>query len=243
MAIYDKIGKHYSAQRRADPRIAEVLWRHLEGKEHVLNIGAGTGSYEPPDKTLVALEPSATMISQRPAGSAPVVQGIAAGLPFAAGSFDASMAVLSMHHWPDWRRGVAEALRVGSRRFVTLTWTRFPEGFWLLDYFPEIEELDRGLFPPLETIDAEFGVVSVDVVPIPADCIDGFLCANWARPGAYLDPVVRGGISTFHKLGDLEERISGLAADLESGRWDARYGHLRDLETFDYGYRVVSIGE
>jgi SAM-dependent methyltransferase len=182
------------------------------------------------------------MISQRPPGSAPVVQAVAEQLPFHDGSFELAMALLSIHHWSDWRRGLQEAMRVSGGRFVTLTWIGFPQGFWLTHYLPEIEELDTTLFPTIDQLGNELGPITVENVPIPHDCRDGFLCAYWRCPAAYLDPAVRGGISIFAKIPTAEKSLQRLEHDLSTGEWDARFGDLKHHDSHDYGYRIVSCG-
>ncbi|MEM9396941.1 MAG: class I SAM-dependent methyltransferase [Pseudomonadota bacterium] len=241
-ALYDSIGKSYNFSRRTDPRLAAVLHDRLGHAEAILNIGAGAGSYEPDDRSVVAAEPSATMLAQRSDDAAPAVQAVAERLPFASNSFDAAMAVLTIHHWSDWRLGIGEALRVAQGRLALLTWTGFPAGFWLLDYFPEIEAVDAPVFPTIEELASCMGKVTVDLLPIPADCLDGMLCAYWQRPEFYLDSKVRQGMSIFSKLDQVEARISQLAEDLNSGEWHRRNSDLLAQDTADYGYRVVSCG-
>ncbi len=241
-AVYDQIGKGYVGARVPDSRIAALLHRRLRNAARLLNIGAGTGSYEPRDQSVIAVEPSAVMLAQRPPGSHPAVQAVAERLPFADDSFDAAMAVLSIHHWSDWRAGIREALRVARGRLALLTWTGFPTPFWLLDYFPEIAELDRHIFPTVSELEAEMGPLRIDTVDIPYDCRDGFLCAYWRRPQAYLEFSVRNSISSFAKIRRQGERLTRLRADLENGQWDERYGHLHGFQSMDYGYRIVSCG-
>ncbi|MDX1732804.1 MAG: class I SAM-dependent methyltransferase [Halioglobus sp.] len=240
MARYDTIGRGYAGRRRPDARIAAALHAYLRGNQRILNIGAGTGSYEPAWPGVVAVEPSRTMIGQRPAGAAPVVQGVAESLPFADDSFDLAMGVLTLHHWSDWRQGLREALRVAGGRVVLLTWFDFTTPFWLCDYFPQIHELDRPLFPGAGDLADTLGEIEVQTVPVPHDCSDGFLCAYWRRPQAYLDPAVRASISTFARIPDPEGALQRLRHDLDSGDWDRRYGDLRALGECDYGYRIVS---
>ena len=238
--IYDRIGRGYSTTRRPDPSIARRLLDALGGAEHVLNVGAGAGSYEPVGASIVAVEPSGEMIAQR-ASPAPVVRATAEALPFAARSFDAAMAVLTIHHWGDWRAGVAEMQRVTTSRVVFLTWD--PEagaGFWLLEYFPGILELDRRRFPPLDALCAETGGRSY-TLPVPHDCSDGFLGAWWREPAAYLDGGLRAAMSGFVMLpdGDVERGVARLDADIGSGAWERRYGSLREHKALDLGYRLV----
>lgn len=242
MSDYDSIGKGYAGQRRPDPRIAARLATALGGARTVLNVGAGTGSYEPADPRVVALEPSRVMIAQRAPGTAPAVQARAEALPFADRRFDATMAVLTLHHWNDRARGLAECARVARERVVLLTFDAFAQGFWLVrDYFPEFLELDRRQFPPVGDHAALFGGrvdVAIEAVPVPRDCVDGFLGAYWARPHAYLDPAVRAGISSFARC-ETAAGIERLRADLASGAWHARNGELLEQDALDLGYRLV----
>ena len=205
-----------------------------------MNVGAGTGSYEPADRPVVAVEPSITMISQRPPAAAAVLQASASALPLHDRSFDAALAVLTLHHWPDWRAGMREMARVARRCVVLLTWEPSAGGFWLTEeYFPEIPRLDRAIFPTMEELGRELGPITVTAVPIPHDCTDGFLGAYWRRPRAYLEAPVRAAISGFAKLEAVEPALQRLAADLESGAWQRRHGALLHRESLDLGYRVV----
>lgn len=240
--LYDTIGRDYSRQRRPDPRIAARLTDALGDARSVLNVGAGTGSYEPADRRVVAVEPSAVMVAQRSSHAAPAVRARAEALPFADGAFDAVMAVLTLHHWSDRARGLAECARAARDRVVVLTWDAEADAFWLArDYLPAIAEADRRQFPPMATYAAAFGPrarVEVAAVPVPRDCVDGFLGAYWARPEAYLDPAVQSGISSF-ALPDSKAGLDRLRDDLASGAWRARYGHLLDADALDLGYRLV----
>lgn len=242
-AAYDTIGRGYARTRRPDPRIAAQIWRALGAATSVANVGAGAGSYEPDDRAVVAVERSKEMIRQRPSGAAPVVQGDAVALPFADDSFDAALAVLTIHHWPDQPAGLRELQRITRNRIIILTHdTHELSNFWLTrDYFPEVAELDEEVFLPPGRLEELLDVVSVDPVPVPIDCMDGFLAAYWARPEAYLDPEVRAGISFFHRFdpGLTSERLDRLADDLSSGRWEERYGGLRRHSELDFGYRLV----
>jgi SAM-dependent methyltransferase len=240
VARYDTIGRAYAERRRPDPRIARAVAAALGGAKSVVNVGAGAGSYEPSDREVVAVEPSAVMIAQRPAGAAPAVRAAAEALPFADGSFDAALAVLTVHHWGDRRAGLAEMRRVARGQVVALTWDPSHPGFWLTrDYFPDLIEFDRRIFPPLSEFEAALGAVEAGVVHVPHDCADGFLGAYWRRPAAYLDEGVRGGISTFSRIGDVAPRLERLRADVESGRWAERNAELLGLERLDLGYRIV----
>ncbi len=195
--LYDEIGVGYTNSRRLDPRIATAILRALGEADTVVNVGAGAGSYEPSDRSVVAVEPSMTMIRQRRVGSAPAVQASATQLPFRNAAFEAALAILTVHHWPDRARGLGKLARVAQGRVVILTWDPATSGFWLVDdYFPEIVEIDRPTFPPIEEFSRALGRVDVHTLPIPHDCVDGFLGAYWRRPRAYLDASVRSAIST-----------------------------------------------
>jgi len=237
-ATYDRIGRDYAASRRPDPRIAANLTRTLGDARTVLNVGAGTGSYEPADRHVTAVEPSAEMIDQRPPGSAPVVRASAERLPFPDGSFDASTAILTVHHWSDKARGLGEVRRVTRGSVVVLTFDPAHRNAWLLDYLPEIAELDATQMPAMADYARWMGPVSVTPVPIPHDCTDGFLHAYWRRPEAYLDPKRRAAISTFWRI-DAEAGLARLEADLRSGAWNRRHGLTRTLDACDLGYRLV----
>ena len=238
-AVYDRIGVGYTHQRQPDSRIVRAIHAALGDARSVLNVGAGTGSYEPDDRMVTALEPSAEMIRQRTAGSAPACQGAAEAMPFAEDQFDAAMAVLTVHHWSDFEAGLREMRRVTRGRLVILTFDPASPYFWLADYFPEIIERDQPIMPRLETFDRILGNTQVSIVPVPRDCTDGFLGAYWLRPHAYLDPKVRSAISTFSKLDNLSSALARLERDLVSGAWQERYGYLMELEDLDVGYRLV----
>lgn len=238
--LYDEIGLGYGNHRRPDPRVADSILRALGDADTVVNVGAGAGSYEPTDRSVVAVEPSLAMIRQRRAGSAPVVQASATHLPFRHAAFAAALAVLTVHHWPDRVRGLAELARVARRRVVIVTYDPAASGFWLVDdYFPEIGEIDRRIMPPMEEIRGMLGDVEVRPLPVPHDCIDGFLGAYWRRPHAYLDAGVRGAISSFSMIGDVEPGLARLRGDLEDGTWERRHGHLLRRAEADLGYRLV----
>jgi hypothetical protein len=241
-ARYDAIGRTYTATRTTDPRIAARIWAALGDARTVVNVGAGTGNYEPPDRAVTAVEPSAVMIAQRPAGAAPAVQASAEALPFADASFDAAMAILTLHHWSDWRGGCAELRRVARERVAVLSWDpTYAESMWLLpEYFPEHLDEDVALFPSLADQAAALGA-EVEVVPVPWDCRDGFLSAFWRRPEAYLDPVVRAGISTLAKRTEpeLAQGLARLRADLDSGAWARRHADLLSRDALDLGYRLL----
>ncbi len=235
---YDTIGTGYRGPRSPDLRIAAAISAEWGDAQRIVNIGAGAGSYESTDRMVVAVEPSRTMLRQRPRGAAPAIEARAEALPFPDDTFDLATAYLTIHHWADIPRGLAEAQRV-AKRVLLLTWIGFPERFWLLDYFPEIETIDLALFPTIEELGAMLGGVRAVPLPIPRDCTDGFLCAYWARPEAYLDPGVRNAISTFSLIKGTDPGVVRLARDLHSGEWERRYGEIRTAESPDFGYRLV----
>ena len=239
---YDRIGRTYSSTRGPDRRIAAQITEALGDARSVVNVGAGAGSYEPADLRVVAVEPSRTMIDQRPPGLAPCVQAVAGALPFSDGSFDAALASLTIHHWPDWRRGLDEMQRVASR-VVIFTFEPGDVGaFWLTDeYFPEIERLDVSRTATVAQIVEHLGPCDDTRVPVPHDCTDGFLAAFWRRPEAYLDPTVRAGISGLAMLPDdvIARGTQQLADDLASGAWEERFGHVRELDELDVCYRLI----
>ncbi len=240
---YDQLGRGYSKVRRPDPRIAGVIEAALGDAITILNVGAGTGSYEPADRVVTAVEPSAQMIAQRPAGSAPVVQANAEVLPFADNSFDAAMAILTVHHWADAGAGLREMRRVTRRRIVLVTFDPSAlTGLWIVrDYFPEILGLKRR---PQAT-STELGSIQTRVtsvpIPIPRDCTDHFFAALWARPEMLFDEEVVQPMWVWQSISATARREGRerLAADLESGAWEKRYGYLRDRQELDVGLRLV----
>jgi len=238
--LYDAIGASYTVTRRTEPRIAARVWAALGDARTVLNVGAGTGSYEPPGRDVTAVEPSAVMRAQRPAGAAPCLAGIAESLPFEIQSFDAAMAVCSDGHWTDPIAGLREMRRV-ARRVVVFTYDASdPDLFWLTrDYLPEHDDLWAGR-PSLTELASAIGA-RTEPVPIPWDCADGFYTAYWRRPEAYLDENVRRGISVWTRVGpDAEQRaVHSLRADLASGRWAERNRDLVALDAAELGLRLL----
>jgi SAM-dependent methyltransferase len=242
MITYDAIGATYASTRAPDPRIGALIGTALGDARSVINVGAGTGSYEP-SQTVLAVEPSSVMIRQRPAGAAPVVQARAEALPIADGAAEAAMALLTVHHWADLDAGVAELRRVARRRIVVFTWDQlvFRE-FWLLsEYLLDVAAFEDVRAVPVDRLAGLLGGAKIVPVPVPHDCTDGFAAAYWRRPEAYLDPVVRAGISMFAQADDemLRPGLDRLAADLESGRWRRRRSDLLARETLDAGYRLL----
>ncbi len=242
-SVYDRIGTTYSVTRRPDLRIAAQILKALGDARSVVNVGAGAGSYEPNDRIVVAVEPSDTMIRQRPPGSAPAVRAAAETLPFADAAFESALAVLTVHHWRDLARGLAEMRRVAQRRVVVLTWDQEVwESFWLIrEYQPFLRELDRPRAAPIRDIVSALGAGRVLTVPVPHDCVDGFHGAFWRRPEAYLDPRVRAGISAYALMSpdDLESGLRELAGDIEDGLWAERHRELLQLDELDLGYRLI----
>jgi SAM-dependent methyltransferase len=227
-----------------DARIAAHVRAALGDARTVVNVGAGTGSYEPPLQ-VVAVEPSAVMLAQRPVGAAPAVRARAEALPFADGAFDAALAVLTTHHWADAGAGLAEMARVAGRQ-VVLTWDQgfTAQHFWFLtDYLPEAAEREAGL-AAAATVSAAWPDARVLPVPVPWDCTDGFFAAYWRRPEAFLVPAVRAGISGLALLDQrlVDDAVRRLAADLDSGAWSARHADLLDRSELDCGYRLVVRG-
>src|SRR5438067_8273741 len=243
--LYDTIGATYTVTRRTEPRIAARIWAALGDAQTVLNVGAGTGSYEPPDRHVLAVEPSALMRSQRPPDASPCLAGSGENLPFDDQSFDAAMAFSTVHHWPDPIAGLREMRRV-ARRVVVLTYdpsdTASRRRFWLTrDYLPEVAAFSAGR-PSLAEQAGAIGA-RLEPVPIPWDCVDGFFEAYWRRPQAYLDEQVRHGISVWAKVGpEAEQRaVRQLRADLVSGRWAERNRDLINLEAAELGLRLLVV--
>ena len=240
-ALYDNIGIRYTVHRATDPKLARQLHATLVGATRIVNIGAGTGSYEPRDIELVAVEPSAEMIAQRAPDAHACEQASAEALPFPDNSFSHAMTVLSMHHWQDRPRAFREINRVATERFVAITWDPAAAPFWLTrDYFPEIYVEDLGIFPSLQELSEFFDNVSVTPLPIPEDCEDGFLAAFWKRPAAYLDPDVRQSISSFAKMRDCSDTINRLEEDIRSGRWAELNRDILNRSELDTGYRLIT---
>ena len=240
--VYDTIGATYTATRRTESRIAEQIWAALGPARTVLNVGAGTGSYEPSDRYVLAVEPSALMRSQRPQDAAPCLAGSAENLPFDDQSFDAAMAVATIHHWQDPIAGLRELRRVARRVVVFLCDTSDPARFWLTrDYLPEFTTLRScRVLAAVPELARSVGA-RLEPVLIPWDCADGFYEAYWRRPEAYLDEKVRRGIAVWSQVGaDVEERaVHTLGEDLVSGRWGARNRELIHLDEVDLGLRLL----
>jgi SAM-dependent methyltransferase len=222
--VYDRIGERYATGRRTDPRIAVPIWAALGGARTVLNVGAGSGSYEPPDRRVVAIEPSIVMLAQRPSGTAPAVRAVAERLPFPDRAFDAAMGVLTVHHWTGRDRGLAEMRRVAGRVVLFLCDPQRRPPWWLDHYFPATARLEAARATPVAELARVLGPLEVIPVPIPGDCADGFNGAYWRRPHAFLDPAVWGPMSALALIppADRDAGMSRLRADLDSGAWERR---------------------
>jgi SAM-dependent methyltransferase len=239
--IYDELGVGYALGRRTDARWMRAIVHALGEAASIVDIGAGTGSYEPADRSVLAMEPSAEMVRQRPPGAAPAVRAIAESLPLRDNTFDAALAVLTVHHWTDWRRGLAELRRVAPLRVVLAYDTGLHADFWFVrDYVPEIADLERGR-PSADDIADELGAESVTPLPLPWDFTDGVFPAYWRRPAAYLDPRVRRSCSALAQTDPaaVDRGISKLRTDLETGHWQERHHDLLTQDEWDAGFRLI----
>ena len=240
---YDAIGKGYARFRRPDHRLSRQISSALGDARSVVNLGAGAGSYEPHDREVIAVEPSAVMISQRPPGSAPVIQACAEAVPLENDAVDAALAVFTIHHWRDLQAGLREMLRVARKRIliVTMDVDVFAEHWLVRDYLPEVLQGHAATFPRISSLLESLSSASSVPMPVPGDCTDGFFAAYWSRPEAYLDPAIRHASSPWHQLpSDVVARaLISLEQDLASGKWDRRYGHLRVRDSLDVGLRLV----
>ena len=243
--VYDTIGLGYIAHRKADPRWETVINEQLgdgRGGRVVVNVGAGTGNYEPVDWAVVAVEPSSVMVNQRSAGAAPAVRASGSALPLPNGCADVAMAILTVHHWDDWASGLAELCRVAPRRIVLTMDFELHSRFWFLeDYVPEVGEHTRSLAPGSDAVAAALGGGTAIPLLVPRDMQDGVLGAYWCRPEAYLEPAVRANCSGL-ALADpavVARGVAALEADLSSDAWQRRHADLADLPAIDLGYRLV----
>jgi SAM-dependent methyltransferase len=237
-AKYDTIGSNYAELRKPDPRVARIVERALGPAQTVLNVGAGTGSYEPAGRAVTAVEPSGEMIRKRGPAAAKAIQANADDLPFPDKSFDASMAILTIHHWPDKEAGLRAMRRVTCGPIVLLTFDPSHRP-WLTDYVPELAALDETQMPILSDYERWLGPVQITPVLVPHDCSDGFLYAYWRRPAAYLDPYKRSGSSSFWAVRNAEAGLQKLKQDIETGAWERRYAELLALDEYDAGYRLL----
>jgi SAM-dependent methyltransferase len=242
---YDRLGRGYAKTRRADPRIAQRIAAALGDARSVVNLGAGAGSYEPVDREVTAVEPSAEMVAQRPPGAAPVVRAHAESLPFGDDAFDAALAVLTVHHWADRDAGLSEMRRVARRRMVIVTFdAQALEHLWITaEYFPEMLALKRPSGASSRDLLVALPGASSSPLPVPADCTDLFFAALWARPELLFEEEVVRPMWVWQGISESARRTgrARLLADLESGAWERRYGHLRELAELDVGLRLVTL--
>lgn len=240
---YESLGSEYRTRRRSDPRIAAVIHEALGDARSVLNVGSGTGSYEPEDRYVVAVEPSAAMRAKRQAGRVPALTCKAEDLPFDDDAFDASMAILTVHHWPDMEAGLRELRRVTRGSVIVVTFDPDAETeFWIADYAPEMAEVDRRRYGPIARVaEGLGGQVEISPINVPRDCTDAFQVALFARPERFLEPETRAAQSAWAHLPEgVEERtVLELAESLESGEWDLRYGRLRSRPEIRCQLRLV----
>jgi len=240
---YDSIGTNYALRRNADPFIASLILDALGDAKRIVNVGSGSGSYEPSDRFVVGVDPSMTMLAQRPETAGPRLLARAEDLPFEDDSFDASMAVLTVHHWSDRSAGYEELKRVAPKR-VVLTYEPDLHGrLWIVaDYVPEIARLDEQR-PGFCVDEVARGVDATEIlpVPVPANCLDGFIMAYWRRPEAFFDPEVRKATSGFSLVGEeaVSRGLAKLRSDLDSGMWHKRHGELLELDHYDAGLRLL----
>lgn len=240
---YNRVGHGYTNHRRPDPRIAAMIHAALGDSRTIVNVGAGAGSYEPTDRVVIPIEPSAVMRAQRPSHLAPAIEGVAESLPLGDGAADGAMATLTVHQWADLDRGLHELRRVARGPVVVLTFDGDEmHRFWLADYIPELIEVERRRMPPIAAIGRSLGgEIEVLTVPIASDCTDGFTEAYYARPERFLDPQVRACQSCWRFLEQtVQDRfVADLQRDLESGAWDRRYGHWREMPEFLGSVRLI----
>ena len=241
---YDTHGQKYSGQRKTDPRIAAYVHKELADSETVINIGAGSGSYEPEDKYLIAVEPSIIMRTQRIAnGKIPAINAKADSLPFDDRSFDAAMAMVTVHHWPDIEKGISEIRRVTKKRIVIMTFDPDAlDDFWNVKYFPQLIEIERARYPSITRLQKALSAkTEVIKIPIPLDCVDGFQETYYGRPEAFLEKEVRMAQSAWGFLSaELEEKyIQNLRNELQSGAWDKKFGHFRTQPNFTGALRLI----
>jgi len=244
-STYDRIGVGYRGTRGTDPVLAARIWAALDEARTVLNVGAGTGSYEPADRWVLAVEPSAVMIAQRTADAAPVVQATAEDLPLADQTVDAVMAILTVHHWPNVEAGLRELTRVARDRIVIVTVdvSVIAQQWVVRDYLPELLSQHAG-FPAIDRLCELLPNARSEVLPVPRDCEDGFMAAWWARPKAYLDPAIRAATSTWRDLPEpvVDRALARLREDLDSGEWMRRYSDLLSHDELDVGLRLIVAG-
>ena len=243
-ASYDRIGVGYRGIRRTDPVLASRIWAALGDARTVLNVGAGAGSYEPPDRWVLAVEPSGVMIAQRPPDAAPVIQAPVEQVPLADRTVDAAMAILTVHHWESVDTGLRELVRVARGRVVLVTMDVGTLGeLWIVrDYLPELLGQHAARFPTIDRLQDLLPNAQVEVLPVSRDCEDGFMAAFWARPLAYFDPAARAASSAWHDLpaATVDRALTQLRVHLNSGEWQRRHGHLLARTELDVGLRLIT---
>jgi SAM-dependent methyltransferase len=244
-STYDRIGVGYRGTRGTDPILASRIWAALGDARTVLNVGAGTGSYEPPDRWVLAVEPSRVMMAQRATDTAPVIRATAEDLPLADQTVDAAMAILTVHHWPNVEAGLRELTRVARDRIVIVTVdVQVIAQQWIVrDYLPELLGQHAG-FPAIDRLCELLGDARSEVLPVPRECEDGFMAAWWARPEAYLDPAIRAATSTWHDLPEpaVDRALTRLREDLDNGDWQRRYSSILAKDELDVGLRLITAG-
>lgn len=240
--VYEHLGRSYTIGRRTDPRWMSALEDALGDAQTVINVGAGAGSYESPRRQVIAVEPSITMIDQRPSDAAPVLVGFAEDLPLADDTFDAATAILTVHHWRDLDAGLAELRRVARRQIVLTFDPDALDRLWLVrDYLPQIATDEAQRLPSTQRIVAALGGAEVHELPVPRDMADGMLAAFWARPQAYLDPHVRASMSILALMDQtvIEAAMTRLQADLQDGTWARRNAAILELDALEAGYQLL----
>jgi SAM-dependent methyltransferase len=241
-ASYDRIGQGYARFRKPDPRIEARINSALAGARTVVNVGAGTGSYEPTDRVVLAVEPSEQMIKQRRPDAAPCIRASAERLPLSDHSFDASLGILTIHHWSDPVAGLRELVRVARRVVLFAYEPTVHRTFWLWkEYVPAAAVASAASELSIQQVVDVVGADRVETVLVPHDCSDGFGPAYWRRPAAYLDPDMRACISGLARLPrqDLDPGLERLRQDLDSGAWQTRHRDLRNLDAIDAGLRLI----
>ena len=240
---YDKFGQQYAGYRQTDPRIAAYVHKELESANTIINVGAGTGSYEPVDKYVIAIEPSFAMRQQRDNSKLPAINAKADNLPFDDGAFDASMAMITIHHWPDIDKGLKELRRITKGQVVVMSFDpNHLNDFWNASYFPEVVEVEKARYPTIESIRYSLGgQCKVVPIPVPLDCKDGFQEAFYGRPEAFLEKQIRLSQSAwgFISAAKQEEIVERLKNDLENGNWDKKYGYYRTQKFFTGALRLI----
>ncbi|WP_405402278.1 class I SAM-dependent methyltransferase [Streptomyces sp. NBC_01104] len=236
-AGYGAIGSVAAPVRRPDGRIARVIAQALGDARIVLNVGAGTGSYETAAHTITAVEPSPAKRARRPARLATAIDAVAEDLPFAQGHFDAAMALFSVHEWDDVEAGLREMRRVtrGPVAVLTCDPARVRD-FWLYEYAPDVLEIEAGRYPSLDRLTTALGgATTIQSVPVPLDCTDGFNEAYYGRPEMLLNPAARQGCSAWSFIDDRarQDFDISLRRALGSGAWDEAFGHLRSRPVYD----------